>query len=81
MERHPIRLFFSAAAAVALMLTSCGTEPGACTLDVQPAVTVRAFDAGTDENITDGARGTVSEGSYSDSLRRRSSTLRSGFCS
>jgi hypothetical protein len=32
-------------------------------------VTVRALEAGTGENITDGARGTVSEGTYSDSLR------------
>jgi hypothetical protein len=54
---------------VALGLSACGTDPGACTANIVSAVTVRALAAGTGENVTDGARGTVSEGTYVDSLR------------
>ena len=63
------RLSFPAATAVSLGLAACGTDPGACTANIQSAVTVRALAAGTGENVTDGARGTVSEGTYADSLR------------
>ena len=60
---------FIAGTVVVLGLASCGSEPGGCTLNIVPAVTVRALAAGTGENVTDGARGTVSEGTYMDSLR------------
>ena len=60
---------FTAATLAFLGLAACGTEPDGCTLILVPAVTVRALAAGTGENVTDGARGTVSEGTYADSLR------------
>ena len=58
------RLSFPAATAVSLGVAACGTDPGACTANIQSAVTVRALAAGTGEYVTDGARGTVSEGTY-----------------
>jgi hypothetical protein len=45
------------------------TDPGACTLDILPAITVRALEAGTGKNVTDSAQGAVSEGAFVDSLR------------
>jgi hypothetical protein len=54
-------------AAVAV-LAGCGTGPDACTLNIEPAVTVRALEAGTGQNVTDGAQGTITDGAYSDSL-------------
>ena len=57
------------AAAAIVFLGACCSDPGACTLNIEPAITVRALDAATGENVTDGARGTVSEGGYADSLR------------
>jgi hypothetical protein len=54
---------------LAFLLGGCNTDPGACTLILVPGITVRALDAGTNENVTDGAQGTVSEGAYVDSLR------------
>ena len=64
-----IRRFLPATTAVFLGLAACGTGPGACTLDIIPAITVRALAAGTGENVTHGAQGSVSEGTYVDSLR------------
>ena len=58
-----------AAIAVLLPLAACGTDPGACTLSIEPAITVRAVDRGTGQNVADGARGTVSDGAYVDSLQ------------
>ena len=60
---------FIAATLAILGLAACGTEPGGCTLNLVPGVTVRALAAGTGDNVTDGAQGTVSEGTYVDSLR------------
>lgn len=60
---------FVPATIVWLALAACGSEPDGCALNIVPAVTVRALEAGTGENVTDGARGTVSEGTYADSLR------------
>lgn len=56
------------AAATSLLLAGC-TDPGACTLNIEPAITVRALEAGTGLNVTDGAEGTVSDGTFSDSLQ------------
>ena len=57
-----------AAIGVLLPPAAC-TDPGACTLSIEPAITVRAVDRGTGQNVADGARGTVSDGAYVDSLR------------
>ena len=38
------------------------TDPGACTLNIEPGITVRALEAGTGKNVTDSAQGAVSEG-------------------
>jgi uncharacterized heparinase superfamily protein len=54
---------------VSLVLAGCGTDPEFCTGSIEPAITVRALAAGSGENVTNGAQGTVSEDSYSDSLR------------
>ena len=54
---------------VSLVLIGCGTGPGLCTESIEPAITVRALAAGSGENVTNGAQGTVSEDSYADSLR------------
>jgi uncharacterized heparinase superfamily protein len=64
-----MRAFLPAMTAVSMVLTACGTEPHLCTESIEPAITVRALEAGTGENVTDGAQGTVSDGTYSDSLR------------
>ena len=57
-----------AAIAISLLLGAC-TDPGACTLNIEPGITVRALEAGTGKNVTDGAQGTVVEGTFADSLR------------
>jgi hypothetical protein len=64
-----MRALSPAGTAVSLMLAACGTDPAACTLSIEPAITVRALDAGTGQNVTDGAEGTVSDRTYADSLR------------
>jgi len=51
-----------------IVLAACG-DPGACTTSIEPGITVRALEAGTGRNVTDGAQGTVSDGEYVDSLR------------
>jgi len=51
-----------------LVLGACSTEPN-CTDSSEPAITVRAIDGFTGENVTDGAAGTVSEDAFVDSLR------------
>ena len=53
---------------ISLLLVGC-TDPGACTLNIAPAITVRTLEAGTGKNVTDSAQGTVSEGAFVDSLR------------
>jgi hypothetical protein len=55
--------------AVTLMIAACGTGPDACTDSVEPAITLVALDGFTGENVTEGAQGTVSEGTFVDSLR------------
>jgi hypothetical protein len=67
--RPVVRVLRAPCAAVAIVFLGACSDPGACTLNIEPAITVRALDAGTGENVTDGARGTVSEGGYADSLR------------
>jgi hypothetical protein len=54
--------------AISMWLMAC-SDPGACTLSAEPGITVRVLDAATGTNITDGAHGTVTEGTYVDSLR------------
>ena len=54
--------------AMSLLLVGC-SDPGACTLNIEPGITVRALEVGTGKNVTDSAQGTVSEGSFVDSLR------------
>jgi hypothetical protein len=56
------------AGAMSLVLAGC-TGPGACTLNIEPGITVQALEAATGRNVTDSASGTVTEGTYSDSLR------------
>lgn len=52
------------------LLAACGiTDPIVCTTDFAPAVIVRPMDALSGQLIAEGAGGTVSEGSYVDSLR------------
>jgi hypothetical protein len=58
-----------AVTAVSLVLAACGTEPGACAGSIVPGITVLAVAAGSGDNVTHGVRGTVSEGTYVDSLR------------
>lgn len=55
--------------AAAVLLAACGTDPRPCTANIEPAITVRVVDAGTGEDITDGALGVVSDDAYTDSLR------------
>lgn len=57
------------ACTVAVSLTACGTDPVLCLPNIAHAITVRALEAETGRNVTDGARGTVVDGSYIDSLR------------
>jgi hypothetical protein len=64
-----MRALSLAATAMLPLLAACGTDPGACTLRIEPAITVRAVDAVTGQNVTDGAQGAVSERNYADSLR------------
>jgi hypothetical protein len=64
-----IRLSLRLAGAVAVLGLAACTDPGACTLNIEPGITVRTLEAGTGRNVTDEARGTVSEGAYVDSLR------------
>jgi hypothetical protein len=54
---------------VSLALAACGTDLGLCTDSIEPAITVRALEAGTGEHVTDGALGTVADDTYFDSLR------------
>ena len=63
-----MRASIPAAIALSLTLLAC-SEPGACTLSIEPGITVRALDSGSGENVTDGAHGTVTEGTFVDSLR------------
>lgn len=52
------------------LLVACGlTDPAVCTAEIRPAVIVRPMDALSGQLIAEGAGGTVSEGSYVDSLR------------
>jgi hypothetical protein len=67
--RPVFRVLRAPCTAAAIVFAGACSEPGACTTDIVPAITVRALDAATGENVTDGARGTVSEGAYADSLR------------
>jgi hypothetical protein len=64
-----MRATYTPAIAMAVLLSGCNTGPGACTASFEPGITVRALDANTSENVTDGAEGTVVEGAYVDSLR------------
>ena len=63
---HPLA---PAGTMVLLGLAACGTEPRVCTPSFEPGITVRALEAGTGRNVTDEARGAVSDGAYVDSLR------------
>jgi len=63
-----VRAFFPATIVMVLLLVGCA-DPGACTLNIEPGITVRALEAGTGKNVTDSAQGTVSEGAFVDSLR------------
>ena len=64
-----MRATYAAAIPLALLLSGCNTEPEACTLNIEHGTTVRLLEAGTGVNVTDGAQGTVVEGTYVDSLR------------
>jgi len=56
--------------AAAIPLTRAGCMgPGACTLNIEAGITLEAREAGTGRNVTDSAQGTVSEGTFVDSLR------------
>ena len=63
-----MRASVPATIAIGLLLMAC-TDPGACTLNIEPGITVRALEAGTGKNVTDSAQGAVSEGAFVDSLR------------
>jgi hypothetical protein len=67
--RPLLRVLRAPCTAAAIVFLGGCSEPGACTTDIAPAITVRAIDAATGENVTDGARGTVSDAAYADSLR------------
>jgi hypothetical protein len=64
-----VRALAPAGILLAIGLAACGTEPGACTLNVVPGITVRALEAATGRNVTDSAQGTVADVTYVDSLR------------
>lgn len=64
-----MRALAATLSSVSLLLAGCGTEPGLCTTSNEPAITVRAADIVTGQNVTDGAQGAVSEDAYVDSLR------------
>lgn len=68
-EHRPVRALAAGTISVSLLLAACGTDPGLCTDSIEPAITVRALDSGTGQNVTDGARGVVAEDMYVDSLR------------
>jgi hypothetical protein len=63
-----MRVSGPATIAISLLLVGC-TGPTPCLPNVAAGITVRALEAGTEKNVTDGARGTVAEGTYVDSLR------------
>jgi hypothetical protein len=67
--RRVCRVLRASCTAGAIVSVGACSESVVCTTDIVPAITVRAHDAATGENVTDGARGTVSEGAYADSLR------------
>jgi hypothetical protein len=54
---------------VSLVLAACGTDPDLCTESIEPAITVRALEAGTGRNVTDGAQGGVADDTYVDPFR------------
>ena len=54
--------------AISLLLVGC-SEPTPCLPNVAPGIIVRALEDGTGVNVTDGAKGTVTDGTYVDSLR------------
>ena len=66
---EPMRDLAATMTSISLLLAGCGTDPVLCTDSIEPAITVRALEAGTGQNVTDGAQGTVSEDTYVDSLR------------
>ena len=63
-----MRASVPATIAISFVLVGC-TDPGVCLPNLSPGITVRALEAGTGTNVTDGAQGRVAEGTYADSLR------------
>ena len=63
-----MRASVPATTAISLLLVGC-TDPSVCLPNIAHGITVRALEAGTGKNVTDSAQGTVTEGTYVDSLR------------
>ena len=61
-------LALSASLVTASLVGAC-SDPGACTLDILPAVVVEVRDASTDTLIAGLVRGIVTDGAFEDSLR------------
>jgi hypothetical protein len=68
-EIQPMRALAVTMTSVSLLLAGCGTDPVLCTDSIEPAITVRALDSRTGQNVTDGAQGVVSEDTYVDNLQ------------
>jgi hypothetical protein len=63
------RVLALSASLVTTRLVGACSEPGACTLNILPAVAVEVRDASTDAFIAGLVRGVVTDGAFEDSLR------------